>query len=185
MRLLITPLALALLSSCSALAPPTRRQVAQGVSAAIAGLVAPGAALAGADEVLVSGVASLAEGTSPTYDSETAALYLTIKKGAAPQQVIGLMKGAPDPALGAVRVPMKGLSFPYSFKITRADLFADATLPDDATNLALTVSARLDGDGVAATRGADDLVGSTFYNVGNGAAKIELTPRGLVSKTMK
>ena len=58
-------------------------------------------------------------------------------------------------------------------------------LPADTTNLALTVSARLDGDGVAATRGLDDLVGSAFYNVGNGAAQITLTPRGLVSKTMK
>ena len=95
------------------------------------------------------------------------------------------MKGAPDPALGAVRVPVKDLSFPYTFKITRKDLFPDASLPEDVANLALTVSARLDGDGVAATRGADDLVGSTFYNVGNGKAALVLTPRGLVSKTMK
>lgn len=186
-------IALSLLAaSCGALAPKqlpatsTRRGALKGVGAAVSvALVSSRApAFAAEDDVLVSGVASLAEGTTTSF-GDAAALYLTIKKGAAPQQVIGLMKGAPDPALGAVRVPVKDLSFPYTFKITRKDLFPDASLPEDVANLALTVSARLDGDGVAATRGADDLVGSTFYNVGNGKAALVLTPRGLVSKTMK
>ena len=174
----------ALVATTAAALTATRRQMGVGIASTVAtAFAAP--ALAADDEVLVTGVASLAEGAAPTFDSETAALYVTIKRGAAPQQVIGLMKGAPDPALGAVRVPLKGVSFPYSFKVTKKDLFADAVLPADTTNLALTVSARLDGDGVAATRGPDDLVGSAFYNVGNGAAQITLTPRGLVSKTMK
>ena len=49
---------------------------------------------------------------------------------------------------------------------------------------ALTMSARLDDDGVAATRGAGDLVASVYVS-GDQVAKLELKPRGFVSKVLK
>ena len=68
-------------------------------------------------------------------------------------------------------------------QVTRADLFPEFS--EFASLGAITVSARLDGDGVAATRGADDLVGSAFATGGQSDATLELKPRGAVSSFMK
>mmetsp|Transcript_34663 Transcript_34663/g.111243 ORF Transcript_34663/g.111243 Transcript_34663/m.111243 type:complete len:181 (+) Transcript_34663:1-543(+) len=139
----------------------------------------PVGARAMADDVVVSGVVTL--GGSDEPPEETAALYITVKKGAAPQEFAGLVRGAPAPALGAVRVTKA--QFPYTFAITRSDLFPEFANVDVA-NLALTVSARLDADGVAATRGPDDLVASTFIDGKGQRATLDLKPRGVVKNFM-
>mgnify|MGYP004189624585 FL=1 len=65
-------------------------------------------------------------------------------------------------------------------------MFADApALPAEIKDVALTVSARLDQDGVAATRGPDDLVGSVYTTPSSAPAAIALEPRGVVSNFMK
>jgi len=146
-------------------------------SLVFAPLVIPLAARA--DVPIVSGVVSLTD--SPPLP-ETAALYVTVKRGAAPQAVVGLVRGAPAPPLGAVRIAKP--SFPCDFKITKADLFPEFQ-DIDLTGQALTVSARLDSDGQAATRSPDDLVASTFINSPSDVATLELRGRGFVSKLMK
>ena len=60
-----------------------------------------------------------------------------------------------------------------------------AALPAEIKDVALTVSARLDQDGVAATRGPDDLVGSVYTTPSSAPAAIALEPRGVVSNFMK
>jgi len=77
-------------------------------------------------------------------------------------------------------------AFPYEFAVRRRDLF-DEFRDADLAGAALTVSARLDTDGVAATRGANDLVGSVFVEGSalGAPCRVELKPRGAVSSFMK
>ena len=109
-----------------------------------------------------------------------------MRRGGAPQAAFSKFKAVPEPSLAAVRIPMKGKTFPVDFSIPRSALFPDApALPDEIKDVALTVSARLDQDGVAATRGPDDLVGSVYTTPSSAPAAITLEPRGVVSKFMK
>ena len=149
-----------------ALAPgPTRRVFVATAATAIA------PALAASDDIVVEGVVE-----SPSSEG---VLYITVKKGAAPQEIAGLVRGAPEPAIGALRIPEP--KFPYAFALRRSDLFPE--FKDlDTTGLALTVAARLDSDGVAATRSPDDLVASTFTSSN---ARLVLKPRGFVKNLMK
>ena len=66
------------------------------------------------------------------------------------------------------------------------DLFGDAREHAVRSASTLTVSARLDEDGVAATRGAEDLV-ATSFTTGNDPTPVELTlkGRGFVSTLLK
>ena len=142
--------------------------------------LAPGAARA--DDVIVSGTVSAADAVV----EPDAALYVTMRRGGAPQAAFSKFKAVPEPSLAAVRIPMKGKSFPIDFSIPRSALFPDApALPDEIKDVALTVSARLDQDGVAATRGPEDLVGSVYTTPSSAPAAIALEPRGVVSKFMK
>ena len=124
-----------------------------------------------ADDVIVSGTVSAADAVV----EPDAALYVTMRRGGAPQAAFSKFKAVPEPSLAAVRIPMKGKSFPIDFSIPRSALFPDApALPDEIKDVALTVSARLDQDGVAATRGPDDLVGSVYTTPSSAPAAIAL-----------
>ena len=173
------PLRLALLACVAALTPTTvDRRSAMKLPLAVVAL-APGAARA--DDVIVSGTVNAADAVV----GPDAALYVTMRRGGAPQAAFSKFKAVPEPSLAAVRIPMKGKSFPIDFAIPRSALFADApALPAEIKDVALTVSARLDQDGVAATRGPDDLVGSV-YTTPSAPAAITLEPRGVVSNFMK
>ena len=174
------PLRLALLASVAALTPKTvDRRSAMKLPLAVVAL-APGAARA--DDVIVSGTVNAADAVV----GPDAALYVTMRRGGAPQAAFSKFKAVPEPSLAAVRIPMKGKSFPIDFAIPRSALFADApALPAEIKDVALTVSARLDQDGVAATRGPDDLVGSVYTTPSSAPAAIALEPRGVVSNFMK
>ena len=102
-----------------------------------------------------------------------------MRRGGAPQAAFSKFKAVPEPSLAAVRIPMKGKTFPVDFSIPRSALFPDApALPDEIKDVALTVSARLDQDGVAATRGPDDLVGAMpTHDAVVGARGDRLEPR--------
>ena len=175
------PLRLALLACVSALSPTTvDRRSAMKLPLAVVAL-APGAARA-ADDVIVSGTVSAADAVV----GPDAALYVTMRRGGAPQAAFAKFKAVPEPSLAAVRIPLKGKSFPIDFSITKSALFPDApALPAEIKDVALTVSARLDQDGVAATRGPDDLVGSVYTTPSSAPAAITLEPRGVVSNFMK
>ena len=174
------PLRLALLACVAALTPTTvDRRSAMKLPLAVVAL-APGAARA--DDVIVSGTVNAADAVV----GPDAALYVTMRRGGAPQAAFSKFKAVPEPSLAAVRIPMKGKTFPVDFSIPRSALFADApALPAEIKDVALTVSVRLDQDGVAATRGPDDLVGSVYTTPSSAPAAITLEPRGVVSNFMK
>ena len=174
------PLRLALLACVAALTPTTvDRRSAMKLPLAVVAL-APGAARA--DDVIVSGTVNAADAVV----GPDAALYVTMRRGGAPQAAFAKFKAVPEPSLAAVRIPLKGKTFPIDFAIPRSALFADApALPAEIKDVALTVSARLDQDGVAATRGPDDLVGSVYTTPSSAPAAITLEPRGVVSNFMK
>ena len=174
------PLRLALLACVAALTPTTvDRRSAMKLPLAVVAL-APAAARA--DDVIVSGTVNAVDANV----GPDAALYVTMRRGGAPQAAFSKFKAVPEPSLAAVRIPMKGRSFPIDFSIPRSALFPDApALPDEIKDVALTVSARLDQDGVAATRGPDDLVGSVYTTPSSAPAAISLEPRGVVSNFMK
>ena len=174
------PLRLALLACVAALTPTTvDRRSAMKLPLAVVAL-APGATRA--DDVIVSGTVNAADAVV----GPDAALYVTMRRGGAPQAAFSKFKAVPEPSLAAVRIPMKGKTFPVDFSIPRSALFADApALPAEIKDVALTVSARLDQDGVAATRGPDDLVGSVYTTPSSAPAAITLEPRGVVSNFMK
>mmetsp|Transcript_15972 Transcript_15972/g.48309 ORF Transcript_15972/g.48309 Transcript_15972/m.48309 type:complete len:181 (+) Transcript_15972:20-562(+) len=179
MRLFVVVALLALARLTEALSSTTvvtRRSLAAGVAA----LSLPAHA---ETTTVVSGTVSLEKGTTAVTD-EGAALYVTLKRGAAPQNVASLIAATPAPAIGALRFLVKDVTFPFKFAFARDDLFpeyADA----DLTGIQLTLAARLDSDGVAATRGPQDLVGAAFVAGGDTSAVLELKPRGLVSGVMK
>ena len=168
----------AVLASATALAPTIDRRAALALPLTLV----PVAARAATDEVIVSGTVSAADAVV----EPDAALYVTMRRGGAPQAAFSKFKAVPEPSLAAVRIPMKGKTFPVDFSIPRSALFPDApALPAEIKDVALTVSARLDQDGVAATRGPDDLVGSVYTTPSSAPAAIALEPRGVVSKFMK
>lgn len=116
--------------------------------------------------------------------SDAAALYITLKKGAAIDATASLVRANPQPAIAAVKLPLSGIKFPVDFTITTADLFPDAS--ELVPGTPITISARLDADGIAATRGPEDLVASAY---GSAAAQtpveLLLQPRGFVTKLMR
>ena len=123
----------AVLASATALAPTIDRRAALALPLA----VVPAAARA-ADEVIVSGTVSAADAVV----EPDAALYVTMRRGGAPQAAFSKFKAVPEPSLAAVRIPMKGKTFPVDFSIPRSALFPDApALPDEIKDVARTQSA--------------------------------------------
>ncbi len=121
----------------------------------------------------LSVVVSLSPGVQPPA-SEAAALYVTLRPPGR------------SPPLAARRVPLAGAAFPLRLELTAEDALPDAP-PAEAWRDAreLLVSARLDTDGVAATRDPDDLVGRGAAQRLDGIwspAQLQLVGRGLAGK---
>jgi hypothetical protein len=146
------------------------------------------------DVALVKGTVSLPSNMeqhdeSPTF--ATAALYITCRPNRpdnVPQAILQGTRGKAPPVLAArFEHPT---SFPFVFELTSNDL----TLEGGASNTNgdywwsqedLIVSARLDSDGIAATRSPEDLVGRGMYVYTNGRnepAFIQLQGRGSFGK---
>lgn len=116
--------------------------------------------------------------------SDAAALYITLRKGAAIDATASLVRANPQPAIAAVKVPISAIKFPVDFTITTADLFPDVSAIAPGTPI--TISARLDADGIAATRGPEDLVASAYGSVAaQTPVDLLLQPRGFVTKLMR
>lgn len=127
----------------------------------------------------------------PAPESTTSALYVTVRP-APPEGAAGAMQAGKVAPLASARFAAP-LVFPFDFSLTTSDLTAEyAETPAAAyERLDLLVSVRLDGDGVAATRGPDDLVGrGTLVKRGSSqstewkAATIALTGRGLTGRLL-
>lgn len=155
------------------------------------------AVLAAAPAVLSCASSSRAADASPTVVAvgtvlqkpdaavpSGAALYVTARPASSEG---ALQAGAKTPPIASARFATP-LLFPFEFVLTTDDLTAEYRAADAASfnRLDLVISARLDGDGVAATRGPDDLVGrGTLSKRGSGRAEewrpalVELQGRGL------
>jgi len=136
----------------------------------------------------VRGVVSLPAG----YDTDNLprgnALYVTCRPDRAdnvPAAILSGTRGKPPPVLAA---RFEDPVFPFDFALGENDLTLEGA--DSGGNWwnndILVVSARLDSDGVAATRSPDDLVGRGLFLVekGEGSApvKIQLSDRGSFGK---
>lgn len=140
--------------------------------------------------VVLGGEVTIKEGYEVPAAS-TAALYITARED------IGLLRSAvlnskPPPIL-TKRIPIKASNFPYQFKL---DSQFDLTPEGQQTyaewssgKTPILISARVDEDGVAATRGPNDLVGkgTSSYGLNEGdpawdKTSIELVGRGIGGK---
>ena len=83
------------------------------------------------------------------------------------------------PPVAAVR--FEDVEFPFKFEVREKDVFAEAKGSLKAWS-DVTVVARLDNDGVAATRDPYDLVGSTVLDQPSKPATLTLVPRGSAVK---
>lgn len=167
----------------TALCPINALKLNRVVSSAFAALSLTGAfhphlALAAAN--VVSGSISLAEGASiPSGDK--VALYLTIKQD--PGVWKSAVRNIKDPPILTKRLAPVAASFPQDFSLSAE---ADSTPEGKALlkewqsgRLPLLVSARLDQDGVAATRSPDDLVGQSSSSFKDGSwEKVQITLQG-------
>ena len=142
-----------------------------------------------ANAVVLSGRVSLGEGVAGPTSSERA-LYLTVRQdGGIWQDRVRNFK--PPPVLSK-RIPASELGSEFPCKVM-LDSKTDATpeglqLESDWTSgrTPLLVTARLDMDGVAATRSPEDVVGQTTISLdGQGSwpdFQLELAGRGLTGK---
>ena len=109
-------------------------------------------------------------------ESQTPALYITVrpnKPDNVPKAILDGSRGKPPPVLIArYPIPMNNAQdfdwntqFPFGFTLTEQDLTMEGQSQwFVSTNEDLIVSARLDMDGVAATRDPGDLVGRAIYS---------------------
>jgi hypothetical protein len=125
--------------------------------------------------------------------AETSALYITARPNSAdnvPRAILDGSRGKPPPVLIA-RIP-NVTQFPFTMTLTSNDVTVEGSSNnenDTATSsywwqgTPLVVSARLDSDGVAATRDPSDLVGRSISSTaGNNIATVELQGRGAAGK---
>ena len=135
---------------------------------------------------LASGTVALQAGAS-LADVDGAALYVTVRP-ATSDGAAALQAGKVVP-LATTRYANP--SFPFQFQLTTADLTEEYKALDVTSydTLDLLVSARWDGDGVAATRGPDDLVGRGLLKKNGSrdvtqwrAASVQLQGRGLTGR---
>lgn len=151
----------------------------------------------------VKGTATLQSGASiddAILKSNNAALYVTArpnKPDNVPRAILDGSRGKPPPVLSARFANIS--SFPFDFTLS-----SDNFTPEGATSVAkegdastantedvwwdkedLIVSARLDTDGVAATRDPTDLVGRGIYVANKeGTVIVELQGRGMFGKSV-
>lgn len=132
---------------------------------------------AGAERWSVAGTATLRDNGALELPS-TSALYLTARP-----------KGGLGP-VAAKRIPLSGrVQFPLAWELSESDKLPDAPPFASWSTLQLLVSARLDTDGVAATRDPDDLVGrgeAELASRGEGGAwrpvEVRMQGRGLAGR---
>lgn len=158
-----------------------RSTLAFGISSVIAG-TASSVAGAWADEeaVLLRGTVSLRSDAVVPSDLTAAALYITARPDRpdnVPQAILDGSRGKSPPVLIARLANIQ--KFPIDFSLTQADVSVEGDwwYQDD-----LVVSARLDSDGVAATRDPNDLVGRGFFRRGEDKVSVELQGRGITGK---
>lgn len=140
---------------------------------------------AGAAEALLSGSVTLQSGVVPPTDGRQA-LYITARPARpdnVPRAVLSGTNGKAPPVLSA---RIAGPSFPLSFSLTAEDETAEGAEGGGAwwQGDNLIVSARLDTDGVAATRDPTDLVGRAVLrrDADGGRVAVELQGRGIGGK---
>ena len=140
--------------------------------------------------ILLRGTVALRPGET-AVTGPSSALYVTVRPNSpdnVPRAILDGTRGKPPPVLSG-RFPEP--TFPFAFTLSAADLTAEGTGVLEGNGRGdfwwlgqdLVVSARLDSDGVAATRDPNDLVGRGFYAAsGGGEAKLELQGRGAAGK---
>jgi len=188
---------------------PSRRAVVAAVSTLL--IAGPpsilSASAAPEEKTYVTGKATLQSSLSSINVAEdigpNAALYVTArpnKPDNVPRAILDGSRGKPPPVLSA---RFANPTFPFEFTLTSQNFTpegasivseGDAATEDGTTNDVwwsgedLIVSARLDSDGVAATRDPTDLVGRGIYSANKAAAgsvvSVELQGRGLFGKSV-
>ena len=135
-------------------------------------------------------VALQKNGAAVGSDAAGAALYVTAKPADSSTGVFATAGKVPP--LAAARFPSP-LEFPYAFELSTDNLTPEfSSVPSQTwSGTDLVITARYDTDGVAATRGPDDLVGrATLIKRGAadpggwGPAVVELQGRGMAGKLL-
>ena len=163
-------------------------------AAAAASLMSPTARPAIAIEqttIVASGTVQLQSGAAAVgADAPGAALYVTAKPVDGGTGITA--QAGKTPPLAAARYSTP-ISFPFDWKLSAADLTPEfASVDPSVWELSdLTITARFDTDGVAATRGPDDLVGRGRLTKRGApdesqwtAAVVELQGRGLTGRLL-
>ena len=145
------------------------------------------------DKIYVSGTSTLQQGISIDDIGSNTALYITArpnKPDNVPRAILDGSRGKAPPILSA---RFASPQFPFDF-----DLSSQWLTPEGASKVAgtdtddvwwrgedLIISARLDSDGVAATRDPTDLVGRGIYTAKDDSkVSIELQGRGMFGKAV-
>lgn len=106
------------------------------------------------EQVVARGTVTLQPGVDPPTGG---ALYVTARPDRA-DHLPAEAAGGKSPPVASARFAGP-LTFPFTFELTTADLTPEGLASQWWAGEALVVSSRLDEDGVAATRGPNDLVG--------------------------
>ena len=127
--------------------------------------------------VLATGTITVQKGATVTGAS-SAALYVTVRPLTA--EGGALQAGTKVVPLATARFAAP-ITFPFKYTITSDDLTAEYKEVAKSTYdlLDLVVSARFDDDGVAATRGPDDLVGRGLLKKGGSRQSVEWQSDGV------
>lgn len=182
-------------TSCASTMPSRRTAVVSIISSTIVtGLLSPAVVSASTsdDKSYVSGIVNLKSGLSIDETiGPNSALYVTArpnKPDNVPKAILDGSRGKPPPVLSA---RFANPSFPFEFMLTSENFTPEGASKVDGTDDVwwsgeeLIVSARLDTDGVAATRDPTDLVGRGIYSAGGASPlPIELVGRGLFGKSV-
>ena len=171
----------------------SRRDVlSKSISAATFTLIAlPTKAMSIESTTFVVGTATLQSGLSNDNVETSSALYVTCRPNRpdnVPKAILDGSRGKPPPVLAA---RFENPQFPFEFSLTTDNLTPEGASAVEGSETIwwsgedLVVSARLDSDGVAATRDPNDLVGRGFYSPKTkDTAVIELQGRGMFGKAV-
>lgn len=146
------------------------------------------------EKTFVSGTTTLQSGVS-LDELPNAALYVTARPNRpdnVPSAILDGSRGKPPPVLSA---RFANPTFPFDFALTSQNFTPEgASIVEGAASSSsdvwwagedLIVSARLDSDGVAATRDPTDLVGRGVYSAkAASTVSVELQGRGIFGKSV-
>eukprot|EP00579_Thalassiosira_antarctica_P006492 CAMPEP_0201895570 /NCGR_PEP_ID=MMETSP0902-20130614/42930_1 /ASSEMBLY_ACC=CAM_ASM_000551 /TAXON_ID=420261 /ORGANISM="Thalassiosira antarctica, Strain CCMP982" /LENGTH=253 /DNA_ID=CAMNT_0048427929 /DNA_START=48 /DNA_END=807 /DNA_ORIENTATION=+ len=185
-------------TACAVPVPmPSRRAVVAAASTLlITGISTVVSASEPEEKIYIRGTATLQSGQSLDETiGPNAAMYVTARPNRpnnVPRAILDGSRGKPPPVLSA---RFANPTFPYEFTLTSQNFTPEgASIVEGATNASndvwwsgedLIVSARLDSDGVAATRDPTDLVGRGIYSAtAASTVSIELGGRGIFGKSV-